>query len=109
MNQIKLTLIQRLEKKGLDSNLIPSFIRSLANCYVVNPHLSLSQVNRKLQYLGWEGVEMDYHTLQLVLSCFEDEGLKRLETKPVQWFVKRFDPQNLSFDDQAESTVEATL
>ena len=52
---------------------------------------------------------MDYHTLELVLSCFEDEGLKRLETKPVRWFVKRFDPRNLSVDDQAESTAEATL
>lgn len=109
MNQIKLTLIRRLEKKGLDSNLIPSFVRSLANCYVVNPHLSLSQVNRQLQYLGWEGVEMDYHTLQLILSCFEDEGLKRLETKPVRWFVKRFDPHNLSVDDPADSAVEAPL
>jgi hypothetical protein len=76
---------------------------------VVNPHLSLSQVNRQLHYLGWEGVEMDYHTLQLMLSCFEDEGRKRLETKPVRWFVKRFDPHNLSVDDPADSAVEAPL
>jgi hypothetical protein len=106
MNQVKHTLIQRLEKKGLDSNLIPSFIRSIANSYVVNPQMSVSQVNQKLHYLGWAGVEMDYHTFQLVLACFEDEGLKRMENKSIRWFTKRFDPKRLSADDLPDPVTE---
>ena len=109
MNNIKLTLIQRLEKKGLESDLIPSFIRSLANSYVVNPQMNVSQVNQKLQYLGWAGVEVDYHTFQLALACFEDEGLKRIENKSIRWFTKRFGPKCLSGDNLPDPTVEAAI
>ena len=109
MNNIKQTLIQRLEKKGLESDLIPSFIRSLANSYVVNPQMNVSQVNQKLQYLGWAGVEVDYHTFQLALACFEDEGLKRIENKSIRWFTKRFGPQCLSGDNLPDPAVEAAI
>jgi len=109
MNQIKHTLIQRLEKKGLESDLIPSFIRSLANSYVVNPQMDFSQVNQKLQSLGWAGVEVDYHTFQLALACFEDEGLKSIENKSIRWFTKRFGPKRLSTDSQPTPAAEITL
>lgn len=109
MNKIKHTLIQRLEKKGLESDLIPSFIRSLANSYVVNPQMNISQVNQKLQYLGWAGVEVDYHTFQLALACFEDEGLKRIENKSIRWFKKRFDPKCVSPGKQADPTTEVVF
>jgi hypothetical protein len=89
MNQIKHTLIQRLEKKGLESDLIPSFIRSLANSYVVNPQMNVSQVNQKLQYLGW--------------------GLKPIENKSIRWFTKRFGPECLSADNQPAPAVEVVL
>jgi len=109
MNQIKHTLIQRLEKKGLESDLIPSFIRSLANSYMVNPQMSVSQVNQKLQYLGWAGVEVDYHTFQLALACFEDEGLKCIENKSIRWFTKRFGPECLSADNPPTPAAKVVL
>ena len=109
MNQIKHTLIQRLEKKGVESDLIPSFIRSLANSYVVNPQMNFSQVNQKLQYLGWAGVEVDYHTFQLALACFEDEGLKRIENKSIRWFTKRFGPDCRSADNPSTAAAEVVL
>ena len=109
MDNIKHTLIQRLEKKGLESDLIPSFIRSLANSYVVNPQMNFSQVNQKLQSLGWAGVEVDYHTFQLVLACFEDEGLKRIENKSIRWFTKRFDPKCISADSSPGPAAEVVL
>ena len=109
MNQIKRTLIRRLEKKGLESDLIPSFIRSLANSYVVNPQMNVTQVNQKLQYLGWAGVDVDYHTFQLALACFEDEGLKRIENKSISWFTKRFGPRSLSADSKPLPAAEVTL
>jgi len=68
LNQI---LTQRLKEKGVDSNKIDGFIRNLANLYFANPDMSLSQINKKMQHLGWDDLELDYHTLQLVLACFE--------------------------------------
>jgi hypothetical protein len=109
MNQIKRTLIRRLENKGLESDLIPSFIRSLANSYVVNPQMSATQVNQKLQYLGWAGVDVDYHTFQLALACFEDEGLKRIENKSIRWFTKRFGPRSLSADSKPMPAADVIL
>ena len=37
------------------------------------------QINKRLQFLGWNDFELDYHTLQLAIACFEAEGLKSLE------------------------------
>jgi hypothetical protein len=68
LNQI---LTQRLKEKGVDSNKIDGLIRNLANLYFANPDMSLSQINKELQYLGWDDLELDYHTLQLLLACFE--------------------------------------
>jgi hypothetical protein len=109
MDQIKQTLMLRLVKKGLETDLIPNFIRSLANFYLVNPQMSISQVNQKMHYVGWAGVEMDYHTFQLALACFEDEGLQRLENKSVGWFAKRFDAHLVSADDPPASAAKAAL
>ena len=109
MDKIKQTLILRLVKKGLETDLIPNFIRNLANFYIINPQISISQVNQKMHYVGWAGVEMDYHTFQLAVACFEDEGLQRLENKSVGWFAKRFDPHLLSTDAQPASATKVVL
>ena len=78
-NQIKQNLISRLEKQGIEPNIIPGFIRSLANAISVNPQMNLLQVNKHLHFLGWDEFELDYHTLQLAIACFEAEGLKSSE------------------------------
>jgi len=39
------------------------------------------QVDTQLHPLCWNGFELDYHTLQLVMACFKVEGLKSLENK----------------------------
>ena len=74
MPNIKRILIQRLAEQGMELNIIPGFIRSLAKSMVVHPHMNLVQVNRKLHYLGWSGHELDYYTYSLALACLEDEG-----------------------------------
>jgi hypothetical protein len=38
-----------------------------------------AQVNEQLHFLGWDDVELDYHTLQLAIACFEAEGLEDTE------------------------------
>ena len=70
---IEKTLINKLKGKGLVNNLIPRFIKDLAYSFQIDPSVSLSVVNDRLHFLGWEDVELDYHTLQLAIASFERE------------------------------------
>ena len=81
MNQLTHILIERLEDKGMELSIIHGFVRDLANTILHNPHMNLLHVNKRLHSLGWDGFELDYHTLQLAIACFEAEGLKTLENK----------------------------
>jgi hypothetical protein len=94
MKQIKEILFQRLEKNGVDFKFMPGFIRSLVNSCRNDPDMNLTQINRRLHYLGWHGIELDYHTLQLAIACLELEGLENMENKPVRWFESNFSPNN---------------
>lgn len=72
-NQINLKkiLIQRLVEKGIEPCLIPGFVRVLTNSILDETHINLNNVNRRLNYLGWYDVELDYHTLQLAVHALE--------------------------------------
>jgi hypothetical protein len=94
MKPIKEILFQRLEKNGVDVNFIPGFIRSLVNSCRNDPAMNLSQIKWRLRYLGWHGIELDYHTLQLAIACLENEGLENMENKPVRWFESNFTPRH---------------
>ena len=83
MKELIRILIKRLEKKGIEQGIIHGFIRDLANTILVNPHMNLLQVNKQLHFLGWDGFELDNHTLDLAIACFEAEGMKSLENKPI--------------------------
>ena len=96
MGEIKQILIRRLEKLGVELSLIPGFIRSLANSLDYYPYMNLPQVNERLHYMGWDEFDLDYHTLQLVVTCFENEGMKRTEYKSAYWFEVNFMP-NIGF------------
>ena len=41
--------------------------------FQIDPYVSLSDVNERLHFLGWEDVELDYHTLQLAIASFESD------------------------------------
>ena len=68
---IEKTLINELKGKGIENNIIPRFIKDLAYSFQIDPSVSLSDVNDRLHFLGWEEVELDYHTLQLAIASFE--------------------------------------
>ena len=93
MSRIKRTLLQRLEAKGMDPCLIPGFIRCLANALCAAPPGDLFQINKQLQYLGWDAFELDYHTLELAAACLETDGLEAHAYKPANWFEARFNPR----------------
>ncbi len=83
-------LVCKLIEKGVEVSLIPGFIRSLANACLLTPNISHSQVNKRLKYLGWDDIELDYHTIQLAIDSLETKGLSRLEYKSAPWYVNGF-------------------
>ncbi|WDP85986.1 MAG: hypothetical protein HUN05_13275 [Desulfobacter sp.] len=70
--------------------MIPGFIRSLANAFLINPSMSHCQANKRLKYLGWEEIEIDYHTFSLAINALETKGLKQLKYKSAPWYVSSF-------------------
>lgn len=54
---------------GIASNLIPDFMKDLANPPFLDPGMNFTQVNERLHRLGWNDIELDYHTFQLAREC----------------------------------------
>jgi hypothetical protein len=68
---IKQIFLQRLTTIGVEPNLISGLMKALAVFFYINPNMSLSQVNERLHFLGWNDIELDYHTYQLAIECFD--------------------------------------
>ena len=73
INNCKQLLADRLALKGLEKDTISSFIRSMRICFAADPKMNYLKTNRQLQFLGWNNIEVDSHTLQLAITCFEAE------------------------------------
>jgi len=61
-------LLQRLINKGLSRDMVPGFIRNLTRTINSNPDISIPELNRKLDWLGWNQIEIDMYTLDLILA-----------------------------------------
>ena len=85
-HDLRQLLIQRLNHKGLDSNLIPGFLRILANSICINPNQNLTLINRHMRHMGWHDFDLDYHTFVLARNCLEAAGLVDQEYKPSKWY-----------------------
>ena len=79
MSQFNSRLMHRLEGKGINAQDVPGFIRSLVQVLAVYPQLSLGEINRILCYLGWDDVDLDYHTFQLVIANLKPHQSIKLE------------------------------
>ena len=75
---IEKTLIHELEKKGLENKIIPRFIKDLTYSLLEDRGISLLDVNEHMHLLGWEDVDLDYHTLQLAIASFERNHSRHL-------------------------------
>ena len=82
MKNIKAILFNRLTEKGVDPQLMQGYIRILTNSISNNRHATLEHVNSRLRYFGWDDFELDYHTLSLAISCFEEEGFHHIKYIP---------------------------
>ena len=85
MGTMRRALVRRLENKGLDSSSIPGYMRSLSNALDKKPHMTLNQVNRQMDYVGWRGVELDYRTWELTRTALEHEKASSLNLKAACW------------------------
>ena len=81
LRQHKNILLQRLESKGISRQAAPGFIRNLTNVLAVYPLLSLGEANRIMQFLGWQDVDLDYRTFQLVIAELKPHQLSGLTLK----------------------------
>ena len=57
--------------KGIEPCSIPAYIRDLAHAISNRTDPNLSELNRRMQLLGWYGSELDDHTLQLITAVLE--------------------------------------
>ena len=49
--------------------------------YILNPNMNFSQVNERLHYIGWNDIELDYHTFQLAKECLSTNNLNESGTR----------------------------
>ena len=73
MKHLIRALMIRLAGKGMELSDIPAYIRNVANSTITHPMLSLEQLNAELRLLGWDNVDLDDNTLQLILAIFESD------------------------------------
>ena len=83
---LRQVLIQRLSRKGLEKNLVPGFLRSLANSIDRGQNLNFAIIKQHMQHSGWEDIDLDYHTFELARDCLEAQGFVGQEYKPSNWY-----------------------
>jgi len=77
MTRINSTLMRRLHDKGLAPAEFTLFIRDASRNFVDDSRVGLREINQRLHTLGWERIELDYHTCQLIVAHFEAEEHNR--------------------------------
>ena len=73
MKDLKFHLIDQLKSKGMDPDLIPSFLKALTYLISSEPRIDPAHINQKLLSLGWNEVAIDYHCLQIAIACLETD------------------------------------
>jgi hypothetical protein len=90
LKSVKDLLICRLKDKGIEECLIPGFLRLLVNSLRDYPDTNPYLVNKRLDYLGWQGFELDEHTYQLMMACLEADAVDISKHMPSGWFSSHY-------------------
>ena len=64
----------QLANKGMEVSDIPAYIKNVVNSAIAHPTLTLEELNDELRLLGWDNVDLDDNTLQLILAIFESDS-----------------------------------
>jgi hypothetical protein len=76
MELITKTLITRLVDKGVEIKIIPALIRDTINAISNKNHdQNVKELNRQIQFLGWDDFELDEYTFQLIIANFETHAI----------------------------------
>jgi hypothetical protein len=68
---LKTIFIELLEKKGIEQNILPLFLKDLSNALSRPDFTDVGAVKNRLHLLGWIDFELDYHTFQLARAYFD--------------------------------------
>jgi hypothetical protein len=90
LDVIKSMLIQRLQNMGVETCLVPGLLKQMVGVFFSEPHMTRSAINQRLAFLGWKDVELDEHTYQLAVACFEAENITCAKSRPAYWFTLCF-------------------
>jgi hypothetical protein len=77
MEKPEAVMIERLARKGLTFKAIPAYIRNLQTAIREDPYINLATLNMRLNLLGWNEIELDYFTMQLIKACLESDAGQR--------------------------------
>jgi hypothetical protein len=68
---LKKILHERLEKKGVESVLIPALLKNILVTLRDRPDITHEEVSEKLHYIGWKDFDLDENTLQIIIADYE--------------------------------------
>jgi len=60
-------LLDRLQQQGINTEEASALLRDLSKILESSPGIDPASASSKLQLLGWNGVSLDYQSLQLAL------------------------------------------
>ena len=73
VNQHKILFLRKLRDREMKHNAFPGLYWSIKSCLHSNPEISDAEINRRLERLGWKGLNLDRDTLDLAKACFDAE------------------------------------
>ena len=68
---LKKILNERLEKKGVEPELIPGLLKNILATLKERPDITHEEVSEKLHYIGWNDFDLDENTLQIIIADYE--------------------------------------
>ena len=71
MDLVIRALIDRLSDKGLPIDVIPACIRNALQIIAVDPWLPLEELKAEMQSLGWDDLDLDECTFQLIMATLD--------------------------------------
>jgi hypothetical protein len=66
-------LLDRLKQQGVNSDEAPALLRDLSKILESNPEIDQAAASSRLHMLGWNGVALDYQSMQLAQAWLEFE------------------------------------
>lgn len=72
MEQLNRITMDRLVRRGVEANNHKAYIRNLVNTYTGHTNLTIQELNKRMISLGWNDIEIDDQTLQLIILTSEN-------------------------------------